>query len=56
MAWAACALLLPTAGLGMTLVFLSAPRTRRPPVLVIGAHIAFAIVTILFAFLTAAGG
>jgi hypothetical protein len=55
-AWAACALLLPTAGLGMTLVFLSAPRTRRPPVLAVGAHVAVAIVTILFAFLTAAGG
>ncbi len=81
-AWAACALLLPVAGLGMTLVFLSpsagpagsaatahavpgrapdAPvrgdqlRVRRPPVLVVGAHIAFATATILFAFLTAVG-
>lgn len=55
-AWAACALLLPTAGLGMTLVFLSPPHARRPPVLIVGAHIAFATATILFAFLTAAGG
>ena len=81
-AWAACALLLPTAGLGMTLVFLSfsarpaeslttaeaaagetpgtAVRTdqrhaRRPPVLTVSAHIAFATATILFAFLTAVG-
>jgi hypothetical protein len=31
------------------------PRVRRPPVLLIGAHITFATATILFAFLTAAG-
>ena len=74
-AWAACALLLPVAGLGMTLVFLSASTSpaksaataqaapagtpgvpaRRPPVLVVSAHIAFATATILFAFLTAVG-
>jgi hypothetical protein len=54
-AWAACALLLPAAGLGMTLVFLSPPHAR-PPVLTVGVHIAFATVTILFAFLTAVGG
>ena len=82
-AWAACALLPPVAGLGMTLVFLSPsattpaesaptaqaapgktasvparddpPRDRRPPVLAISAHIAFATATILFAFLTAIG-
>ena len=81
-AWAACALLLPVVGLGMTLVFLSPSaspaesaataqaalgetpgiavrgdqlRVRRPPVLVISAHIAFATATVLFAFLTAAG-
>lgn len=55
-AWAGCALLLPTAGLGMTLVFLSPPHGRHPSVLAVGAHIAFATVTILFAFLTAVGG
>lgn len=55
-AWAACAVLLPTAGLGMTLVFLSPPGTRRRPVLIVGAHIAFATATILFAFLTAVAG
>jgi hypothetical protein len=81
-AWAACALLLPVVGLGMTLVFLSASatpaesvtaaqsapagtpdgpargdqrRARRPPVLTVGAHIAFATATVLFAFLTATG-
>jgi hypothetical protein len=81
-AWAACALLLPVVGLGMTLVFLSPAaspaesaataqaalgetpgipvrgdqlRVRRPPVLVISAHIAFATATVLFAFLTAVG-
>lgn len=81
-AWAACALLLPVVGLGMTLVFLSASaspaegestlqstpgetpgapvqgdrrRPRRPPVLTVGAHVAFATATILFAFLTAVG-
>jgi hypothetical protein len=81
-AWAACALLLPVVGLGMTLVFLSASaspaesvttaqaapggtpggpvhgdqrRARRPPVLAVGAHIAFATATVLFAFLTAVG-
>jgi hypothetical protein len=55
-AWAGCALLLPTAGLGMTLVFLTPSPARRPPVLVLGAHIAFATATILFAFLAAVGG
>lgn len=81
-AWAACALLLPVVGLGMTLVFLfasaspaesaataqAAPggtsdvpvpadqrRARRPPVLAVAAHIAFATATVLFAFLTAVG-
>lgn len=81
-AWAACALLLPVVGLGMTLVFLSASgspaesvttaqavpggtpggpvrgdqrRARRPPVLAVGTHIAFATATVLFAFLTAVG-
>jgi hypothetical protein len=81
-AWAACALLLPVVGLGMTLVFLApaaspaesqtaaqaAPggtpgvpvhddqrRERRPPVLTVAAHIVFATVTVLFAFLTAVG-
>lgn len=81
-AWAACALLLPVVGLGMTLVFLGPsagpaqgvttaratpggtpgvrghddqPRARRPPVLTVGAHIAFATVTVLVAFLTAVG-
>jgi len=81
-AWAACALLPPVAGLGMTLVFLppptspaqrappapavpgktasvpageDPPRDRRPPVLAISIHIAFATATILFAFLTAIG-
>ena len=81
-AWAACALLLPVVGLGMTLIFLSssadpaesetsaqaasgetpaAPvpgdrrRPRRPPALSVGAHIAFATATVLFAFLTAVG-
>jgi hypothetical protein len=81
-AWAACALLLPVVGLGMTLVFLAPaagpaesaaaaraapggtpaapvqgdqPRTRRPPVLAVGAHIVFATATVLFAFLTAVG-
>jgi hypothetical protein len=82
LAWAACALLLPVVGLGMTLVFLSPStssaesvttaqaafgatsgvpvrgdqrRVRRPPVLTVSAHIAFATATILFAFLTAVG-
>jgi hypothetical protein len=55
-AWAACALLLPAIGLGMTLVFLAPPRAGRRPVLIVGAHIAFATVTILFALLTAVGG
>jgi hypothetical protein len=81
-AWAACALLLPVAGLGITLVFLTFSarpaesvttveaaagetpgvtaradqrRARRPPVLTVSAHIAFATATILFAFLTAVG-
>lgn len=80
-AWAACALVLIVAGLGMTLIFLSfsspagrattgqaavggtpeasvrgaQPGARRPPVLTVSAHIAFATATILFAFLTAVG-
>jgi hypothetical protein len=31
------------------------PRARRPPVVIMGAHIAFAMTTILLAFLTAIG-
>jgi hypothetical protein len=81
-AWAACVLLPPAAGLGMTLVFLAPspagtvdsattaqavsgrpavllgdepPRARRRPVLAVSAHIAFAVATILFAFLTVIG-
>lgn len=90
LAWAACALLLPVAGLGLALVFLlfaaspvagpvaspgdssapapaspgtpagvpvsqDPPQAGRPPVLAIGAHVAFATATILLAFLTAIG-
>lgn len=59
-AWAACVLLPAVAGLGMTLVFApsrsaAGPAAGRPPVLVIGVHVAFATATILFAFLTAIG-
>ena len=80
-AWAACVLLPPVAGLGMTLVFLPVssrpadgspngyagpggtaavpargnPARRRPRVLLVGVHIAFATATILFAFLAAIG-
>jgi hypothetical protein len=64
-AWAAAGLLPLVAGLGMALLFLSyvaAPaaahdeaRGKRPPVVIIGAHVVFATTTILFAVLAAIG-
>lgn len=58
-AWAAAGLLPLVAGLGMALLFLSylAPGAggKRPPVLVVGAHVVFATATILFAVLAAIG-
>jgi hypothetical protein len=62
LAWAACGLLLPVAGLGMTLVFLTParaaddpPPVRRPPALVVAVHITAASITILLAVLAAIG-
>jgi hypothetical protein len=68
LAWAACGLLLPVAGLGMTLVFLAPataaaavrseddpPPVGRPPALVVAAHITAACLTILLATLAAIG-
>ncbi len=68
LAWAACGLLLPVAGLGMALVFLAPARSeaavgaednplpvRRPPALVIAAHITAASITIVLAVLAAIG-
>ena len=63
LAWAACGLLLPVTGLGMTLVFLApasnparSPVTpRRSPAFVIAAHITAASLTILLAVLAAIG-
>ena len=63
LAWAACGLLLPVTGLGMTLVFLAPARSpvrdqvtpRRGPALVIAAHITAASLTILLAVLAAIG-
>jgi hypothetical protein len=55
LAWTACALLTLVIGLGMTLVFLSPSASRRPPVFTTGAHVIFAVATILFAVLTAVG-
>ena len=62
-AWAAAGLLPLVAGLGMALLFLSyvpaAARDpgegRRPPVVLVGAHVVFATATILFAVLAAIG-
>jgi hypothetical protein len=64
-AWAAAGLLPLVAGLGMALLFLSyaaAPagahdeaQARRPPVVIMGAHVVFATATILFAVLAAIG-
>jgi hypothetical protein len=51
LAWVACGLLVPVASLGVTLVFLG----RRPPVLVVAAHIAGALATILLTVLAAVG-
>jgi hypothetical protein len=51
--WIACAALLPTAGIGMSLVFLG-PSGRRS-VFVVAAHIALAVATILFTLLAVAG-
>ena len=65
LAWAATGLLPLVAGLGMALLFLlyvAAPaavadeaRGRRPPVVIVGAHVVFATATILFAALAAIG-
>ena len=68
LAWAACALLLAVASLGMALVFLGAASTAtahppgdgpasagHPPVFVIAAHVTVACVTILLATLAAIG-
>jgi hypothetical protein len=60
-AWVAAGLLPLVAGLGMALVFLprlpgsAASPGRRPAVLTIGAHVIFAIATILFAVLAVIG-
>jgi len=67
LAWAACGLLLPVTGLGMTLVFLAPDRSparaparvpvapRRLPAFVVAAHITAASLTILLAVLAAIG-
>jgi len=71
LAWAACGLLLPVAGLGMTLIFLAPARSpvttagtarpgddppvRRPPAFVVAAHVIAASITILLAVLAAIG-
>jgi hypothetical protein len=70
-AWAAAGLLPLVAGLGMALLFLSylagpagasgaadlarPAHSRQAPVLIVGAHVAFATATILFAVLAAIG-
>jgi hypothetical protein len=86
LAWTACVLLMPVAGLGMSLLLLRQPEratataavsparagslpagtaaipagpgpepARHPPALVIAAHVAFAVATILFTLLAAVG-
>jgi hypothetical protein len=55
LAWTATALLTLVTGLGMTLVFLPPPHSRRPPAFAVGTHIIFATATLLFALLTAIG-
>jgi hypothetical protein len=50
--WLSCAALLPTAGFGMSLVFLGSGR--RPP-LIVAAHIALAAATMLLTLLTVVG-
>jgi hypothetical protein len=57
LAWTACGLLFPAAGVGMTLVFVGAARrpARRTAVFIIGAHISAAFITILLGVLAAAG-
>ncbi|MGA8466247.1 MAG: hypothetical protein WB688_18930, partial [Trebonia sp.] len=55
LAWTATALLTVVIGLGMTLVFFLPSQSRRPSVVVTGAHIIFATATFLFVFLTAIG-
>lgn len=54
LAWTAAVLLTLVTGLGMALAFLSPPG-RRPAVFRMGAHVVFATVTVLFAFLAAIG-
>lgn len=86
LAWIACALLLPVAGLGMSLLILrlpgrslaaaavsaaqavpiaagaasapaspDPPSARHPPALLVAAHVAFAMATILYTLLAAVG-
>jgi manganese efflux pump family protein len=55
LAWTATALLTVVIGLGMTLVFFLPSQSRRPSVVVTGAHIIVATTTFLFVFLTAIG-
>jgi hypothetical protein len=57
LAWTACGLLFPAAGVGMTLVFVGPARrpARRPAVFIIAAHISAAFITILLGVLAAAG-
>jgi hypothetical protein len=50
--WISCSALLPTAGFGMSLVFLG---SGRRPTLVVAAHIALATATMLLTLLTVVG-
>jgi hypothetical protein len=50
--WLSCAALLPTAGLGMSLVFLGSGRRPTP---VVAAHITLAVTTILLTLLAVVG-
>lgn len=53
LAWLACVLLLPVAGLGMALLFLRLPGRRPRSALAVAAHVAVAVVAMLLSLLAA---
>lgn len=53
LAWLACVLLLPVAGLGMALLFLRLPGRRPRSALAVAAHVAVAVVAMLLTLLAA---
>lgn len=55
LAWLACVLVLPVAGVGMALLFLRLPGRRTRSVLAVAAHVVFAVAAMLLTLLAAIG-